>query len=167
MTEPAVEVASLSVSYRVRHEQAATLREYLGSAVGGAARQQTFWALRDVSFTVPRGEVLGVVGANGAGKSTLMKTLARVVLPAAGHVVVRGRLAPLIELGAGFNPDLTGWEDAEGMQRFRLLSVEPCRALFSGLTIRCDGDGRLLIAVRMRARDGSISELVFRFTRAG
>lgn len=66
-----------------------------------------------------------------------------------------------------FNPDLTGWEDAEGMQRFRLLSVEPCRALFSGLTIRCDGDGRLLIAVRMRARDGSISELVFRFTRAG
>lgn len=66
-----------------------------------------------------------------------------------------------------FNPDLTGWEDAEGMQRFRLIAVEPCRALFSGLTIRCDGEGRLLIAVRMRARDGSISELVFRFTRAG
>jgi hypothetical protein len=66
-----------------------------------------------------------------------------------------------------FNPDLTGWEDAAGMQRFRLLSVEPCRALFSGLTIRCDGEGGLLIAVRMRAGDGSTSELVFRFTRAG
>jgi ABC-type polysaccharide/polyol phosphate transport system ATPase subunit len=111
VTEPAVDVTSLSVSYRVRHGQATTLREYLGSARGGRTRPQTFWALRDVSFAVPRGEVLGVVGANGAGKSTLMKALARVVLPAAGHVVVRGRLAPLIELGAGFNPDLTGIEN--------------------------------------------------------
>jgi ABC-type polysaccharide/polyol phosphate transport system ATPase subunit len=111
VTEPAVDVTSLSVSYRVRHGQATTLREYLGNARGGRIRPQTFWALRDVSFAVPRGEVFGVVGANGAGKSTLMKTLARVVLPAAGHVVVRGRLAPLIELGAGFNPDLTGIEN--------------------------------------------------------
>lgn len=66
-----------------------------------------------------------------------------------------------------FNPDLTGWEDAPDMQRFRLLSVDHCAAYFSGLTMRCEGDNRLLIAVRMRAEDGSISELLFRFTRAG
>jgi ABC-2 type transport system ATP-binding protein len=108
---PAVEVEGLSVRYRLAHERAVTLREYAIGATRGSVRAETFWALRGVSFAVEPGEILGVVGSNGAGKSTLMKALARVVIPAEGHVVVRGQVAPLIELGAGFNPELTGIEN--------------------------------------------------------
>jgi ABC-type polysaccharide/polyol phosphate transport system ATPase subunit len=69
------------------------------------------WALKDVDLTVHPGEVLAVVGANGAGKSSLMKLMARVLPPTNGRVVIRGMLAPMIELGAGFNPELTGAEN--------------------------------------------------------
>jgi ABC-type polysaccharide/polyol phosphate transport system ATPase subunit len=72
---------------------------------------EQLWALDRVSLTVSAGEVVGIIGANGAGKSTLMKVIARVLPPTQGRVVVRGRVAPLIELGAGFNPELTGVEN--------------------------------------------------------
>jgi ABC-2 type transport system ATP-binding protein len=72
---------------------------------------EQFFALSDVSFTLERGEVLAVIGRNGAGKSTLLKTLARVLPPTKGRVIVRGHVAPMIELGAGFNPELTGAEN--------------------------------------------------------
>jgi ABC-2 type transport system ATP-binding protein len=108
---PAVLAEGLSVRYRLAHEQPRTLRDYAIRASRGGVRREPFWALRDVSFEVAPGEILGVVGSNGAGKSTLMKALARVVLPTEGRVVVRGHVAPLIELGAGFNPELTGIEN--------------------------------------------------------
>lgn len=82
------------------------------SLVRGHVHYEELWALRDVSFTVDEGEVLAVIGRNGAGKSTLMKLLARVLPPTAGRVVIRGRIAPMIELGAGFNGDLTGYENS-------------------------------------------------------
>ena len=70
-----------------------------------------FWALSDVSLTVRRGSSLGLVGCNGAGKSTLLQIIAGTVEPTSGSVLVDGRVAPLLELGAGFNPDFTGWEN--------------------------------------------------------
>ncbi|MGD8849834.1 MAG: ABC transporter ATP-binding protein, partial [Anaerolineales bacterium] len=69
------------------------------------------WALRDINFSVKRGEILGVVGPNGAGKTTLLKVIARVLHPTQGRVVTRGNVAPILELGGGFHPELTGREN--------------------------------------------------------
>jgi ABC-type polysaccharide/polyol phosphate transport system ATPase subunit len=76
-----------------------------------ARRRQAFWALRDVSFDVGRGEALGIVGPNGSGKTTLVKLLARITAPSEGMITLNGRLSALIEFGAGFHPDLTGREN--------------------------------------------------------
>ena len=82
-----------------------------GGNQAGELRSDQFWALRDISFKLKRGETLGIIGPNGAGKSTMLKILSRIVKPNRGHVRVHGRLAALIEVSAGFHPDLTGREN--------------------------------------------------------
>lgn len=110
-SEPLVELTDVGLAYRLSRSHAASLKEAAVQAVRGRMDSQRFWALRGVSFQVHPGEVLGVVGRNGAGKSTLMKVVSRVLPPSSGRVVVHGRTAPLIELGAGFEYELTALEN--------------------------------------------------------
>ena len=91
-----------------------TLRDRIGELATfrlGKPRREEFWALRDVSFEVAQGEVLGVIGGNGAGKSTLLKLLSRITDPTAGRASIRGRVGSLLEVGSGFHPELTGREN--------------------------------------------------------
>lgn len=109
--EEVIRLENVSVRYRVPSERIGTFKEYMIRRVQGKVRQQDFLALRNVNLTIRRGEVFGLIGSNGAGKSTLLKLVARVLKPTEGRVWVKGRVAPLLEYGAGFHPELTGREN--------------------------------------------------------
>ena len=118
MSDTAIELSSVSKRYRLRgggwyvtsikDEVGRLSARLLGREV---PPREEFWALRDVSFSLKRGDTLGLIGRNGAGKSTLLKVLSRVTVPTTGSFVTNGRLGSLIEIGAGFHPDLTGREN--------------------------------------------------------
>jgi len=101
----------VAVRYRVPKERIPSFKEYVIRWVKGEVAFQDFWALQDINMKVKRGEVLGIIGPNGAGKSTLLKVVARVLRPTKGRVRINGRVAPLLELGAGFDYELTGREN--------------------------------------------------------
>ena len=111
MTGHVIEVSNVDLNYVIRHGRASTLKEATISAIKRINLDITVNALKDINFTVDRGEVLAIVGHNGAGKSTLLKILSRVLPPTRGVVKVRGNVAPMLELGAGFNPELSGEEN--------------------------------------------------------
>lgn len=107
----AIQLTGVSVRYRVPQERIPSLKEYTIRWVKGQINYSSFWALRDIDLKVDRGEVFGIIGPNGAGKSTLLKVVSRVLRPTEGSLRVRGRISPLLELGAGFDPELTGREN--------------------------------------------------------
>ena len=111
LADPAVQLHGVSVRYRVPRERIESFKEYAIRRMQGRVDIAEFWGLRDVSLRVQAGEIFGIVGRNGAGKTTLLKIVARVLRPTRGWVRVRGRVAPLLELGAGFHPELTGREN--------------------------------------------------------
>jgi len=106
-----VEVNDVSMVYRRTRHRVSTLKQTAIDTITKRISHEDFYALTDVSLSVSRGETLAIIGRNGAGKSTLLKVLARVLPPSNGRVIVRGDVAPMIELGAGFNPELTGAEN--------------------------------------------------------
>jgi len=117
MSRPIIEVKNLSKVYQLGNIGATRLKDEVGriwDRVCGryeVSKKGEFQALRDVSFTVQPGEVLGIIGRNGAGKSTLLKILSRITQQTAGEIILRGRIASLLEVGTGFHPDLTGREN--------------------------------------------------------
>lgn len=111
MSLPVVEITDLALAYRRTRHRVASLKQVAIDSIKRKVAFEQFFALSEVSFTLERGEVLAVIGRNGAGKSTLLKTLARVLPPTRGRVIVRGHVAPMIELSAGFNHELTGAEN--------------------------------------------------------
>jgi len=106
-----VHLQKVGVRYRLPSERIGSFKEYTIRWIQRKVTHRDFWALQDVNLSVNRGETLGLIGHNGAGKSTLLKLIARVFRPTAGRVVVTGKVAPLLEFGAGFHPELTGREN--------------------------------------------------------
>jgi ABC-type polysaccharide/polyol phosphate transport system ATPase subunit len=108
---PAIRLDDVSVGFRIPHEKLRSLKEYAIRALFKRITYEQFWAIRRVTLEVQPGEVFGLVGRNGSGKSTLLKLMARVLRPTEGRVRAWGRVAPLLDYGAGFHPDLTGREN--------------------------------------------------------
>lgn len=146
MSEIAIEVESLSKEFLLSHSGIGSLKTLF--LWWKRRRYEHFVALQGVSFTVRRGECVALIGRNGAGKSTTLALIARVYKPTSGEVRVHGRLAPLLELGAGFHPDLTGAENAIfngiilGLTRKQVLERLPDIVAFSELERHIDAPVR-------------------------
>lgn len=111
MKEKVVEVQDVSMHFNLMEEKVDSIKEYFMKLIKGKLLYNDFIALQHVSFSIYKGEIVGLVGFNGAGKSTMLKILAGVLSPTSGKVTVKGKIAPLIEVGAGFDPELTAREN--------------------------------------------------------
>lgn len=125
---PGIEFARVSKRFQIQEEK--TLREFVPALLRGRAWSPPFYALRDVSFFIGQGETVGIIGRNGSGKSTILKLVAGVTAPSEGEIAVCGRVSPLIELGAGFHPDLTGRENVFLNASILGMSRKEARARF-------------------------------------
>jgi ABC-type polysaccharide/polyol phosphate transport system ATPase subunit len=128
-----IHVENLSLKFRIYHDRSPSLKDYFASLLkpNEQSSYSDFWAVKDVSFKINAGDRVGVIGHNGAGKSTLLKTLCRVYESSDGKIMVSGRIAPLLEIGAGFHPEFTGRENIYlngsilGYSKQHLKEIEP------------------------------------------
>ena len=106
-----IQVDNVSMRYKLALDRITSLKEYMTKLIKGQLQYEEFWALRNVSFNVSKGEVVGIIGKNGAGKSTLLKIISGILKPTEGSVKCSGSIVPMLELGSGFDHDLTGREN--------------------------------------------------------
>jgi ABC-2 type transport system ATP-binding protein len=106
-----IDLKGVSLCYRLAKQRIPSLKEFAIHFMKGALSYEKLWALRDIDLVVRSGETLGIVGRNGAGKSTLLKVISQVLKPTRGQAAIHGTLSPILELGTGFDPELTGFEN--------------------------------------------------------
>lgn len=106
-----IQVDNVSMRFKLAHDRIQSLKEYMTKLIKRQLRYEEFWALKNVSFNVSKGEVVGIIGKNGAGKSTLLKIISGILKPTKGSVTCSGSIVPMLELGSGFDHDLTGREN--------------------------------------------------------
>jgi len=111
MNDIAVDLRDVSIRFNMAEEKLDNMKEFIIKAIKRELQFKEFWALKNISFQIKKGERVGILGLNGSGKSVLLKTIAGVLKPTTGDISVNGTLAPLIELGAGFDPDYSGREN--------------------------------------------------------
>ena len=111
MSKPAIEVDNVSMKFNLSKEKVDSLKDYVIKMLKKEIHYNEFWALKNISFTVEKGDRVGILGLNGAGKSTLLKVISGVFKPTEGTVYKSGKIVPLLELGAGFDPQYTGTEN--------------------------------------------------------
>ena len=111
MSQPMISVSHVTMDFRMDKNRTTNLKEYVVNLLTGKSRVERFHALEDVSFTVEQGSITGLIGHNGAGKSTILKIISGIYKPTAGRVETRGRIVPMLELGSGFDAELTGREN--------------------------------------------------------
>lgn len=106
-----ISARDVAMRFRLTDDKILSLKEFVTRKIRGKIKTNEFWALKGVSFDVHKGEVLGIIGRNGSGKSTLLKCISGILKPTRGSVTCRGNIVPMLELGSGFDPDLTGREN--------------------------------------------------------
>ena len=111
MSKTAIEVDNVSMKFNLSREKVDSLKDYIFKTIKREIQYNEFWALKNVSLSVEKGDRVGILGLNGAGKSTLLKVISGVFKPTEGHVDKHGKMVPLLELGAGFDPQYTGKEN--------------------------------------------------------
>ena len=111
MSKTMIEVSDVTMRFRMNNDRIMSLKEFVTKALRGKLQYNEFIALSNVSFTVKKGETLGLIGRNGAGKSTLLKVISGIFKPTQGNVTIYGSIVPMLELGSGFDFDLTGREN--------------------------------------------------------
>jgi len=128
-----ISIQNISIKFRIYHDRSPSLKDYFANLFKRSRKTpySDFWAINDVSLDIKAGDRIGVVGHNGAGKSTLLKALCRVYESSEGSIKVKGRIAPLLEIGAGFHPEFTGRENIYlngsilGYSKQQLKTIEP------------------------------------------
>lgn len=111
MNDPIIEIQDVSMRFRLSNDRISSLKEFVTTALRGKLQYKEFEALKHISFSVDRGETVGIIGRNGSGKSTLLKIISGIMKPTSGNVTVKGNVVPMLELGSGFDMDLSGSEN--------------------------------------------------------
>lgn len=111
MTKPIIDLQNVGIKFKLNDNKISSLKEYILAKLSGKISYNEFWALQNVSLKVNTGEIVGVIGRNGSGKSTLLKIISKIMKPTKGEILVNGNVVPLLELGSGFDFDLTGKEN--------------------------------------------------------
>lgn len=111
MNNPKIEINNVSMCFRLSNDKMLSLKGFITTALRGKLSYNEFWALRNISFEIKSNEVVGIIGRNGSGKSTLLKVISGILKPTSGSITINGNVVPMLELGSGFDSDLTGREN--------------------------------------------------------